>query len=384
MTPNPVCYNKVNLPKDAIHVGNVSLGIKPKDYRADTNQNWRAGINPNGAVVLYSNTFDLNLSPTPMQAEPRIWWTDPAPTVDDFKLKINELLSRLPERSVNGYQVFSTYDEAIDWLRTRAGVYALINDNYPEYYIPGEYCIFNIETGLHASYLASGQQIHTLANPNLSIGNQLNSHALSWHGFTIANATGDLNISTIGQEPGLIYDSTGHIISLDSLSDDAYSNSNLIFESVINIEYSQYSCVFSLIDSSTITEVLRVDWDPSANQFIAFYPSLGSIIHFEPVTSPWIGSIHLVISVPSANAQNSIANSAVYVNGTAYSVDSTTGSNYEWVSNSTFFQIGNSVDLNTPIARLKSAKAYIAPTDAVPTVLDGLININGAEVANRY
>src|SRR5690606_23294472 len=133
-------------------------------------------------------------------------------------LKINELLSRLPERAANNYQVFADYDEAIDWLSTSEGKYALVNDNYPEYYIPGEYCLFNIETGLLASYPASGSNIYNLANPNPTVGNQLNAFALPRRGFTISNATGDLNIGLIGQEPGLTYTTaSSHIISIDYL-----------------------------------------------------------------------------------------------------------------------------------------------------------------------
>lgn len=131
MTPNPVCYNGTNLPLDAIHAGHVSLGITPKDYRADTAQNWRAGISPAGAVVLYSNTYDLGLTSQAL-AEPRIWWTNPAPTIADFKLKINELISRLPERAGDNYSVFQTYEDAIDWLHDTDGKYVLINDDYPE------------------------------------------------------------------------------------------------------------------------------------------------------------------------------------------------------------------------------------------------------------
>lgn len=382
MTPNPVCYNGLNLPNDAIHVGSVSLGIRPKDYRADTAQRWRSGISPSGAVVLYSNTFDLGLT-TEALADPRIWWTDPASSVDDFKLKINELLSRLPERAANNYQVFANYDAAIDWLHTSEGKYALVNDDYPEYYIPGEYCLFNIETGLLASYPASGLHIHTLANPNPTVGNQLNQYALSWHGFTITNAPGELNIGLIGQEPGLTYNTTGHVISIDDLTREAYLNNNLVFEAVIDITYTQSSCVFNLIDSSTNADVLRVDWDASTEQFVAYYSGLGSIIRFDPITTPWVGDIHLIISLPATNDPNGIANASVVVDGLTYGVVSTTGSSYEW-ANTTFFQIGNNAALNRPIRRLKSAKAYSVQPDTVPNVLDGLITINKPEVLARY
>jgi hypothetical protein len=53
MTPNPVCYNRLSQSPAAIHIGTVSLGLTPKDYRADTARKWRAGISPNTNIVLY-------------------------------------------------------------------------------------------------------------------------------------------------------------------------------------------------------------------------------------------------------------------------------------------------------------------------------------------
>jgi hypothetical protein len=358
MSPNPVCYNGVNLPDNSIHVGKVSLGIRPKDYRADTAQNWRSGIRPNGAVVLYSNTYDLEITDQ-IGAEPRIWWTNPAATIDEFKLKITELLSRLPERAAVNYQVFGSYDAAIDWLHDTAGKYSLVNDDYPEYYIPGEHCIFNIETGLFASYPASGLHIHSLANPNEAVGNSLNPKALSWHGFTITNAAADLNINEIGREPGLRYSPTGHVISIDTLRGEDYSGNNLVFEAIINIPYSNgESTIFTVLDSSTSGEVVRFQWDPSTEQFSAHYPTLGSIIKFEPVTSPWTTTIHVVVSIPASNDPAALSAAVLLVNGASFAVSAVTGSSFEW-NNSTFFQIGNNAALTRPITELMSAKAYL-------------------------
>lgn len=380
MTPNPVCYNGLNLPKNAIHAGHVSLGIVPKDYRADTAQNWRAGISPDGAVVLYSNTYELGLT-NEASAEPRIWWTYPAFNANDFRLKITELLSRLPERANLNYQVFASYDAAIDWLHNSDGKYALINDDYPEYYLPGEYCIFNIESGLLASYPSSGQHIHTLANPNLGVGNQLNPAALSWHGFTLTNVSGELNFGKIGQEPGLVYDTAGHIISVDSIRAVEYQDKNLIFEAILRVPYSNgVSTIFTLLDSNTGSEIVRFEWDPGTLQFSAHYPTLGSLIEFEAVTIPWSKEIHLVVSIPVSNEGESMTATKLSVDGALYQPAQITGSNFVW-NNPTYFQVGNNRSLNKPITSLKSAKAYIVPIAVGPEVF-GEISTTNFQVFN--
>lgn len=383
MTPNPVCYNGLNLPNNAIHAGHVSLGIVPKDYRADSAQNWRAGISPDGAVVLYSNTYELGLT-NEASAEPRIWWTYPAFNANDFRLKITELLSRLPERANLNYQVFASYDAAIDWLHNSDGKYALINDDYPEYYLPGEYCIFNIESGLLASYPASGQHIHTLANPNVSVGNQLNPAALSWHGFTLTNVSGELNFGKIGQEPGLAYDTAGHIISIDDIRAAEYQNKNLIFEAILRVPYSNgVSTIFTLLDSNTGSEIVRFEWDPGALQFSAHYPTLGSLIEFEAVTIPWSNHIHLAVSIPVSNEPESMSATKLSVDGALYQPSQITGSNFVWNS-PTYFQVGNNRALNKPITSLKSAKAYIVPTANTQEVFEEISTTNFSVFNSLY
>lgn len=359
MTPNPVCYNGLNIPDGAIHVGRVSLGIDQKDYRADTAQNWRAGIHPDNAIVLYSNTFDLGLS-TEAQAEPRIWWIQPDSNVADFKLKINELLSRLPERAANNYQLFATYDDAMDWLHSTDGKYALINDSYPDYYIPGDFCIFNIESGFLASYVDSGLHIHSLANPNVDPGSSLNSNALSWHGFTLTNVSGNIPVRGMGSEPGLAYSSSGHILSIDDIRSTAFDGSNVVFEAVIRLDYLTKSTPFVLLDSSTNAEVLRIDWNASNRQFIAYYPLTNATISFEAETSAWTDNIHLVVSVPASNDPTALENTVVFVNGSSRAVATVSGTDFE-LGRAVYVQIGNDRALNSPIVYLKSAKMYIIP-----------------------
>jgi hypothetical protein len=278
--------------------------------------------------------------------------------------------------------VFGSYDEAIDWLHNSTGKYSLINDDYPEYFIPGEYCLFNIETGLFASYPSSGLHIHTLANPNETVGNSLNESALGWHGFTITNAEADLNIGRIGQEPGLAYDSTGHVISIDDLSASAFGE-NLIFEAILRLDFNTSATVLSLINSTTNSEIFRLDWISSSQRFEAHYPGLGSFIRFEAVTTPWNNHIHLVISSPRTSAQEAFSASQVIVNGTIYAIEDVTGTNFAW-SGQAFIQIGNNRGLDKPIVSLKSAKLYAVPAALALPVISEIKNQNFPIFQDRY
>src|SRR5690606_29221276 len=143
------------------------------------------------------------------------------------------------------------------------------------------------------------------------------------------------------------------------LPKEAYLSNNLVFEAVINIVYSQSACVFNLIDSSNMADVVRVDWDASTEQFVAYYSDLGSIIRFGQVTTPWVGDIHLIISVPATNDPKGINEAAAVVDGVTYKVSSITGSSYQW-ENTTFFQIGNNADLNRKSTRLNSSHVKIS------------------------
>lgn len=383
MTPNPVCYNGTNLPLDAIHAGHVSLGITPKDYRADTAQNWRAGISPAGAVVLYSNTYDLGLTSQAL-AEPRIWWTNPAGTIADFKLKITELISRLPERAGLNYSVFQTYEDAISWLHDTEGKYVLVNDDYPEYHIDGKYCIFNIESGLMASYAAAGLHIHNLANPNLSVGNQHQGSALSWTGFTLTNINGELNINGIGAEAGLSYNNTGHMLSVDAIAGTRYNGKNIVFEAIVRIPYTNgETTLFSLLDSNNNNEIVRFEWDPNNLEFMVHYPTLGSIVRFDSVTTPWTGDIHIVASIPASNDPEALSKSYLSIDGLVYEMRAVTGTDFEW-NNSTYFQIGNNRSLDRPIDVLKSAKGYIVPLQDTKALFDKIVAINYPIVSALY
>lgn len=383
MTPNPVCYNGLNLPENAIHIGQVSLGIKPKDYRADTSHNWRAGINPNGALVLYSNTYALGLSDQ-ATAEPRIWWTNPAATVADFKLKIRELLSRLPERAAQNYEVFPTYDDAIDWLHLQEGQYMIVNDNYPEYHIPGQTCIFNIETGFHSSYLASSLHMHSIANPSDTVGNQLNSYALGAHGFVMTNVPGELNIGAIGQEPGITYSgSTGNLTAYDELPAAAFSTKQIVFEAVLEINYAVESTILSILNAGSGAELLNFKWAAAEENFVITYPSTGAIIRFTPTTPPWSGKIHLVASIPTSNDGDALTAAEINVNGVRYGVGTTVSSGYTWSSDS-YIRIGNNQALTAPIHKLYSAKLHNPSVVTAPQLVDDIIAQNLPIVQARY
>lgn len=172
MTPNPVCYNGLSQPKAAIHIGPVSLGVTPKDYRADTAQRWRAGISPNSNIVLYSDTYSRGID-VQASAVPRIWWIDGS-AGGSYSDQITELVSRLPERSSVNYALLADYPAAITWLKA-SGKYSLINCDYPEYMFAdsqtGCQTIANIESGYLGSYYGGGDTTtFNLANPTSNVG----------------------------------------------------------------------------------------------------------------------------------------------------------------------------------------------------------------------
>lgn len=186
MIPNPVCYNVLSVPEKAVHIsGKLSLGTLPHDYRADTAQNWRIGISPNGGmgptvgggpdslynsgIVVYSDTYSKGIG-IEANSVPRIWWIDNSTgtTVDDFKAKVIEIASRLPERAANNYEIFSSYTDAVDFLATNN--YTLIADDYPEYYYSDK-CMLNLELGYWPTNNGnSTYQLFNLANPTNSAG----------------------------------------------------------------------------------------------------------------------------------------------------------------------------------------------------------------------
>lgn len=191
MTPNPVCYNRLSQSKAAIHMGQVSLGVTPKDYRADTAQKWRAGISPSSNIVLYSDTYSRSID-TQANAVPRIWWIDGTGTYTD---KITELVSRLPERSSVDYALLADYPAAIAWLKA-SGKYTLINCDYPEYKFAdsetGCQTIANIESGYLGSYYGGGDTTtFNLANPTANIG--FGTHAPAAFKVNDFNLVGGVN-----------------------------------------------------------------------------------------------------------------------------------------------------------------------------------------------
>jgi len=142
---NPVCYNGLSKPtRDSVNFGPVSLGTVKKDYTTLTNNNWRAGINPSTNTVIYTDTYSRGVD-SQAAAVPSIHWIS-----GQSQANIIELISRLPERSANNYEIFASYADAIDWLITTQGTYMLVNTKYPEYLLDAQ-CAVNLELGFLAS-----------------------------------------------------------------------------------------------------------------------------------------------------------------------------------------------------------------------------------------
>lgn len=175
--PNPVCSNEAGAPNlKSVHIPNVSLGIGTGDYHADNAVNWRAGISPGPTaprnLVVYGTTYQRGIEPIVANSEPRIWWiaSDPSGNQTNYMNNAIEVISRLPERAANNYALFSTYQEAIGFMRATG--YSIINCDYPDITLGEEVgcpTLLNLEAGFAPSYDCLGT-LYNLANPTNSIG----------------------------------------------------------------------------------------------------------------------------------------------------------------------------------------------------------------------
>ena len=257
MTPNPVCYNRLSQSKAAIHIGTVSLGLTPKDYRADTAQKWRVGISPSTNIVLYSDTYSRAID-TQANAVPRIWWIDGTGTYTD---KIAELVSRLPDRSSQNYGLMN-YTETIDWLKA-SGKYALINCDYPEYKFAdsetGCQTIANIESGYLGSYYGGADTAtFNLANPTANIG--FGTHAPAAFKVNDFNLVGGVvggqpNGNGIGLEQGFAI-LTGAIEQTTTTDVSTYAN-GFVFEGIFG-GLTAGVTLFEIYDTVTNRAVYQV------------------------------------------------------------------------------------------------------------------------------
>ena len=380
MTPNPVCYNGLNLPDNAIHTGAVSLGITPKDYRADTSQKWRSGISPNGSIILYSDTYSLGLA-TEANSEPRIWWTSHS---GDAEQKITELLSRLPERASLNYAVFPTYADAISWLHGNRGKYSLLNCDYPEYQIPASTCIFNIESGLLASCPGAGTTIYNLANPKSSIGNGVNAYALGFDAFAIdAGAGYGMHVGEIGQETGIDFKVSGSITSIDALPPTAAVENSIVFDAVIDVSSHSDSRILTLFRTTGGTEIVQVDFNRENKIFTVSYPTGAATMSFQTMATPVTHDMHVVIAIPNSSNKANFAYCQIFVNGQPLEQGSFSASSITW-SDPVSIRIGNNRSANLPLTRLKSARMHLIDISSTNAFVTELANNQYAEVSSRY
>ena len=157
-TINPVCYNGLTKPtRDAVNFGPVSLGTVSQDYTTLTSNDWRAGINPSTNTVIYTDTYSRGVD-SQAAAVPSIHWIS-----GQSQANIIELISRLPERAADNYEIFASYADAINWLINTQGTYMLVNTKYPEYLLDAE-CAVNLELGFLASYPGIDQYVYDLVS----------------------------------------------------------------------------------------------------------------------------------------------------------------------------------------------------------------------------
>ena len=155
---NPVCYNGLSKPnRDAVNFGPVSLGTVSQDYTTLTSNDWRAGINPSTNTVIYTDTYSRGVD-SQAAAVPSIHWIS-----GQSQANIIELISRLPERAADNYEIFASYADAINWLINTQGTYMLVNTKYPEYLLDAE-CAVNLELGFLASYPGIDQYVYDLVS----------------------------------------------------------------------------------------------------------------------------------------------------------------------------------------------------------------------------
>lgn len=258
MTPNPVCYNRLSQSKAAIHMGTVSLGVTPKDYRADSARRWRAGISPNSNIVLYSDTYSRGID-IESSAVPRIWWIDGTGTYTD---KITELVSRLPERSSVDYALLANYSAAIAWLKA-SGKYTLINCDYPEYKFAESEAdcqtVANIESGYLGSYYGGGDTAtFNLANPTTSVG--FGTHApaaFKVNDFNLVGGAGggQPNGNAIGLEQGFTMNG-GAIEQTTATAANTYAN-GFVFEGIFG-DLATNQTLFELYDTVANKAIYQV------------------------------------------------------------------------------------------------------------------------------
>jgi hypothetical protein len=385
-TIHPFCENGNNVPQNCVHAGPVSLGLLRKDYKADTAQLWRAGINPSTNLLVASTTFSRGLVGSATTSTPRYWWiAGPRNDQASLETKVKEVVGRLPERASNNYVPFADYGTAYDWAKSNG--YALINCNYPAYLL-GDYSadtesLINIESGFLPSFDGVQLKLRNLANPTPSTGFGALNPAAVPHESIIIQAPGVLSSPApgIGLEGGISLLSNGHISQLVNPIQSGIDN-GIIFEGI-----------FSLLDGGAISytllharnaanaDILALGWDHTISKW---YISMNGTKVYEQSgvsTSP-AGRYHFCVGIPQTTTAESVN---LYINGTANTLVNVNAD--QWQTADVRFSFGseyNGAFGTKQVDRFYSAKVHNLVAPWTPGSADTFATTNWLIAQNLY
>lgn len=361
-TIHPFCENGDTVPKNCVHAGPVSLGLLPKDYKADTNQLWRAGIDPGTNLLVASTTFSRGLVGSAATSTPRYWWiSGPINDQNTLEAKVKEVVGRLPERAVDNYVPFSDYATAYEWAKTNG--YALINCNYPAYQL-GDFSsntesLINIETGFLPSFDGSQYKLRNLANPTSSMGFGPNSPYAVPHDSIVVQTTGLLGspAGQIGNETGIQLLSASHISQITNPIQSGVNN-GIIFEGVITVPDGGATS-FTLLQArgAANNSLFTLGWDHvTSGWHINFNGSLAYQDSVPPAGWP-AGKYYFCVAIPRVQNGTPVY---LYINGVVRALNDVSISS-SWSVADVRFTFGSQYDgsnATKQVNRFHSAKVH--------------------------
>ena len=319
---HPFCENGDNVPRNCVHAGPVSLGLLPKDYRADTLQLWRAGINPNSNLLVASTEYARGLVGTAATSTPRYWWiAGPINDQTTLENKVKEVVGRLPERAPNNYAPFSNYATAYEWAKTNG--YALINCNYPAYRLGdgdnSTQSLINIETGFLPSFDGSQTKICNLANPTSGVGFGIDSPKAVPHDSIVVQTAGILGSPApgIGNETGIQLTPGGHISQLTNPI-LAGIDEGIIFEGIMTVPDGDANS-YTLIQARASNEssLMTLSW---YNGGIGWQIKFGNnVVYNQAAPTPALtpGQYYFCVAIPRAQSTGNPVNLYISSKGPA-------------------------------------------------------------------
>jgi hypothetical protein len=394
---HPFCENGSTVPINCVHAGPVSLGILPKDYKADATQLWRAGINPSANLLVASTTFSRGLVGSATTSTPRYWWiAGPINDQNTLEAKVKEVVGRLPERAVNNYVPFSDYATAYEWAKTNG--YALINCNYPEYRL-GDYAnttksLINIESGFLPSFDGSQSKLRNLANPTASVGFGTANPKAMPHDSIAIQTSGSLGspIPGIGSEPGIQLTGTSHISQTANPIQNGITN-GIIFEGIMAVPSGvSPSTTYTLLQGRDASNGSRMEllWKGSSNGWAITFG--GATVYGEAVPSAPLlaGKYYFCVAIPRTQSSGNPVNLYISTRGPAspiildevggggQTMPSVTDIRFSFGSTYTGGVGGSNVD------RFYSAKVHDLVTTWDPESADEFYNTNWPIVETLY